>query len=71
MRRLAVPNWRPTPRPCAAGFAHNPQFVIMFVPNEACLHAAFDHDRDLFEYALKSQVVVASPVRQWLMGGSR
>jgi DNA recombination protein RmuC len=43
-------------------FDPNPQFVIMYVPNEACLHAAFDQDGDLFEYALQSQVVVASPV---------
>lgn len=39
-----------------------PQFVVMFVPSEACLSAAFRQDGDLLDDALQSQVVIASPV---------
>jgi DNA recombination protein RmuC len=27
-----------------AQFDHSPEFVVMFVPNESCLSAAFEHD---------------------------
>lgn len=42
-------------------FERAPDLVVMFVPNEACLGAAFQADPDLFEAALKQHVVVASP----------
>jgi DNA recombination protein RmuC len=43
-------------------FDRAPQFVILFVPYESCLGAAFEQDGDLLEYALQSHVVVTSPV---------
>ena len=39
-----------------------PDFVVMFVPNEACLGAAFDQDPDLLEYAIGQKVLVTTPV---------
>ncbi|MGD1994078.1 MAG: DNA recombination protein RmuC [Anaerolineae bacterium] len=43
-------------------FNRAPQFVILFVPYESCLGAAFEQDEDLLDYALQSHVVVTSPV---------
>ncbi len=39
-----------------------PEVVVMFVPIEASLGAAFQHDAALFEYAIDNRVLVASPV---------
>jgi DNA recombination protein RmuC len=39
----------------------SPEFVIMFVPNEACLSSAIEADPDLFEYAISQKVMIASP----------
>ena len=43
-------------------FDRAPQFVILFVPYESCLGAAFEQDEGLLDYALQSHVVVTSPV---------
>jgi DNA recombination protein RmuC len=43
-------------------FEATPDVVVMFVPIEASLSAAFQTDRDLFEYAFQNKVVVASPI---------
>jgi DNA recombination protein RmuC len=43
-------------------FSSSPDFVIMFVPNEACLGAAFEHDPGLLEYAIQRKVLISSPV---------
>ncbi len=43
-------------------FESSPDFVVMFVPNEACLGAAFEHDPGLFEYAVDKGVLIGSPV---------
>jgi DNA recombination protein RmuC len=43
-------------------FASSPDFVVMFVPNEACLGAAFEHDPGLLEYAMDRKVLISSPV---------
>lgn len=43
-------------------FEEAPQFVVMFVPHEAGLSAAFHQDGDLLDYALKSNILIASPV---------
>ena len=43
-------------------FPSSPDFVVMFVPNEACLGAAFEHDPDLLEYAVERKVLISSPV---------
>jgi DNA recombination protein RmuC len=39
-----------------------PEVVVMFVPVEASLSAAFQSDRDLFEYAFQNKVLVTSPI---------
>lgn len=43
-------------------FDRAPQCVVMFVPNEACLSAAFQQDGTLLEYAMQSKILIASPV---------
>lgn len=43
-------------------FERTPDFVVMFVPNEACLAAAFEGDPALLEEAIQQHVLVASPV---------
>lgn len=43
-------------------FPSSPDFVVMFVPNEACLGAAFEHDPELLEYAIDKKVLISSPV---------
>lgn len=43
-------------------FESSPDFVVMFVPNEACLGAAFEMDPDLLEYAIDKRVLISSPV---------
>ncbi len=43
-------------------FPSAPDFVVMFVPNEACLGAAFEFDPDLLEYAIEKKVLISSPV---------
>lgn len=39
-----------------------PQFVVMFVPNEACLSAAFEFDPELLDFAMSQHVLIATPV---------
>lgn len=43
-------------------FGSSPDFVVMFVPNESCLGAAFEHDPGLLEYAIQKKVLISSPV---------
>jgi DNA recombination protein RmuC len=43
-------------------FETTPEVVVMFVPLEASLSAAFQVDRDLFEYAFQNKVLVTSPI---------
>ena len=43
-------------------FPTAPDFVVMFVPNEACLSVAYEHDPDLLEYALDEKVLIVTPV---------
>jgi DNA recombination protein RmuC len=43
-------------------FPYSPEFVVMFVPNEACLSAAFETDPSLLDYAIEQHVLIASPV---------
>jgi DNA recombination protein RmuC len=43
-------------------FERIPEVVVMFVPIEASLSAAFQSDRDLFEYAFQNKVLVTSPI---------
>lgn len=43
-------------------FPSSPDFVVMFVPNEACLGAAFESDPGLLELAIDKKVMICSPV---------
>jgi len=43
-------------------FDHAPDFVVMFVPNEAFLTAAFEVDPSLYEYAMEQHVLLTTPV---------
>ena len=43
-------------------FESTPEVVVMFVPVEASLSAAFQSDRDLFEFAFQNKVLVTSPI---------
>jgi DNA recombination protein RmuC len=39
-----------------------PELTILFVPTEACLAAAHEHEPGLVEFALEHQILLASPV---------
>jgi DNA recombination protein RmuC len=43
-------------------FESSPEVVVMFVPLEASLSAAFQADRELFEHAFENKVLVTSPI---------
>jgi DNA recombination protein RmuC len=43
-------------------FERTPDVVVMFIPNEASLGAAFEQDPDLLEQALGQHVLLATPV---------
>ena len=43
-------------------FEQAPDFVVMFVPNEACLGAAFEQNPSLLEYAIGKRVLITTPV---------
>lgn len=43
-------------------FSPAPEFVVMFVPAEAFLHAALDADPTLIEHAMERNVVLATPM---------
>lgn len=43
-------------------FERTPDFVVMFVPNEACLGAAFESNPSLLEYAIERHVLITTPV---------
>ena len=45
-----------------AQFDHSPELVVMFVPLESALYAAFENDKDLFDDALKNKVLIVSAV---------
>ncbi|MFK8137179.1 MAG: DNA recombination protein RmuC [Bdellovibrionales bacterium] len=42
-------------------FENAPDFVVLFVPNEALLYAAVEVDRDLLEDAFLDKIIVATP----------
>jgi DNA recombination protein RmuC len=43
-------------------FENSPDFVVMFVPNESCLGAAFEKDPGLLEFAIEKKVLISSPI---------
>lgn len=42
-------------------FAPTPEFVVLFVPQEAVLDAALTHDKELYDYAIARRVLLTSP----------
>jgi DNA recombination protein RmuC len=45
-----------------AQFPTAPELVVMFVPIESALAAAFELDEDLLEYGIQQRILVASPI---------
>jgi DNA recombination protein RmuC len=43
-------------------FDSSPDFVIMFVPNEGCLGAAYEADPEILDFAIGKQVLPCAPV---------
>lgn len=43
----------------------SPEFVVMFIPNEALLRAALETDSNLLDTAFAQRVVLSSPVAFW------
>jgi len=43
-------------------FERAPEMVIMFVPSEACLSAAFEQDPDLLEFGMGKHVLITTPL---------
>lgn len=43
-------------------FNQAPEIVIMFVPNEASISAAYEVDPDILEFAIQNHVLIATPV---------
>ncbi|MEU1984405.1 DNA recombination protein RmuC [Nocardia sp. NPDC019395] len=39
----------------------SPEFVVMFVPSDTFLYAAWEHDRSLWDYAARKNVILATP----------
>jgi DNA recombination protein RmuC len=39
----------------------SPELVVLFIPIESCLMAAYEHDREIIEFALEKKIVLASP----------
>ncbi|TSA51464.1 DNA recombination protein RmuC, partial [archaeon] len=45
-----------------AQFERAPEMLIMFVPSEPCLAAAFELDAELLESAIRRHVLIATPL---------
>lgn len=43
-------------------FDKTPEFVVMFVPNESFLAAAFEVEPDIYEYAMGQRILIVTPV---------
>ncbi len=43
-------------------FNPSPDFVVMFIPNEGSIAAAFEIDPDLIEFAFEHRILMASPI---------
>ncbi len=44
-----------------AQFSQSPEFVILFIPGDQFLSAALNEDKDLIDYALSQQIILATP----------
>jgi DNA recombination protein RmuC len=47
------------------GLGASPEIVICFLPSEALLSAAIEHDPDLLDWAFSKKVALSSPVTLW------
>jgi len=43
-------------------FDRAPEFVVMFIPNDSCLSAAFEKDADILEFSIQQRVLPTTPV---------
>ena len=43
-------------------FDHAPEFVVMFLPHDGLLSAAFEGDKDLLEFAFAQKVLLSTPI---------
>lgn len=43
-------------------FQPSPELVLMFIPIESCLLAAYECDPEIIEFALSQKVILASPI---------
>lgn len=43
-------------------FDPSPEFVLMFLPNEAVFSAALEHDPDLLDFGVSNNVIIATPL---------
>ena len=43
-------------------FDNSPELVVMFIPLESALYAAFENDKDLFDDALKNKILIVSAI---------
>lgn len=43
-------------------FAQSPEFVVMFLPNDAFFIAATEEDHSILEYAIEKKVLIATPM---------
>ncbi|MBY0358219.1 MAG: DNA recombination protein RmuC [Candidatus Obscuribacterales bacterium] len=46
----------------ASQIAPSPDFVVMFIPNDAILAAAYQEEPEIIEFAVKNKVLVATPM---------
>jgi len=43
-------------------FDRAPEFVVMFIPNDSCLSAAFEKDANVLEFSIQQRVLPTTPV---------
>jgi len=45
-----------------ASFDPSPEFVVLFLPNEAVFSAALEHDAELLDFGVSNNVIIATPL---------
>ena len=49
-------------RDYASQLKNSPAFVVMFMPNESCMSAAFEYDPELLDFALSNNILITTPI---------